>query len=216
MASEPLARLAFTFFLGGLVSLLTMTNPLSKIPVFLALCAGAPSSTARREALRACLYAFLLLTVGLFAGVAVLEVFGISYGALRIAGGLTVALIGYRMLFDTAEPPGQSSAAGSFAFFPLAMPGIAGPGALATVIGISTEIAEISGGLARATAYGATVAGIAVTCLVIWLVLRSARWASRWLGREGLNVVSRLTGFLLVCIGVQFVGSGVRTFMAGA
>jgi multiple antibiotic resistance protein len=60
------------------------------------------------------------------------------------------------------------------------------------------------------------VAGIAVTCLTIWLVLRSARWASRWLGREGVNVVSRLTGFLLVCIGVQFVGSGVRTFMAGA
>lgn len=216
MMSEPLARMAFSFFIGGLVSLLTMTNPLSKIPVFLSLSAGVPSAITRREAMRACFYAFVLLTAGLFAGVAVLEVFGISYGALRIAGGLTVALIGYRMLFETMEPAGQSAANGSFAFFPLAMPGIAGPGALATVIGISTEIAELSGGLARATAYGATVAGIAVTCMVIWLVLRSARWASRWLGKEGLNVVSRLTGFLLVCIGVQFVGSGVRTFMAGA
>lgn len=216
MMSEPLARMAFSFFLGGLVSLLTITNPLSKIPVFLSLSVGVPAATTHREALRACFYAFVLLTAGLFAGVAVLEAFGISYGALRIAGGLTVALIGYRMLFETAEPAGQASASGSFAFFPLAMPGIAGPGALATVIGISTEIAELSGGLARATAYGATVAGIAVTCLTIWLVLRSARWASRWLGKEGLNVVSRLTGFLLVCIGVQFVGSGVRTFMAGA
>lgn len=214
--SESLARMAFNFFLGGLVSLLTITNPLSKIPVFLSLSVGVPAATTRREALRACFYAFVLLTAGLFAGVAVLEAFGISYADLRIAGGLTVALIGYRMLFEAAQPTGQSSATGSFAFFPLAMPGIAGPGALATVIGISTEIAELSGGLARATAYGATVAGIAVTCLATWVVLRSARWASRWMGREGLNVVSRLTGFLLVCIGVHFVGSGVRTFMAGA
>lgn len=214
--SEVLAKLAFSFFLGGLVSLLTITNPLSKIPVFLSLCVGVPAAISRREAWRACFYAFVLLTAGLFAGVAVLEAFGISYGALRIAGGLTVALIGYRMLFGTAEPAGQASGGGSFAFFPLAMPGIAGPGALATVIGISTEIAELSGSLTRATAYGATVAGIAATCLAIWLVLRSARWASRWLGDEGLNVVSRLTGFLLVCIGVQFVGSGIRSFMAGA
>lgn len=214
--SDPLLRTAFSFFLGGLVSLLTITNPLSKIPVFLSLCVGVPAIATRREARRACFYAFVLLTAGLFAGVAVLEAFGISYGALRIAGGLTVALIGYRMLFGTAEPAGQASGGSSFAFFPLAMPGIAGPGALATVIGISTEIAELSSGLARVTAYGATVAGIAVTCLAIWLVLRSARWASRWLGEEGLNVVSRLTGFLLVCIGVQFVGSGIRSFMAGA
>jgi multiple antibiotic resistance protein len=59
------------------------------------------------------------------------------------------------------------------------------------------------------------VASIAITCLLIWLVLHSARWVSRHLGAEGLNVVARLTGFLLVCIGVQFVGSGIRSFMAG-
>ena len=105
---------------------------------------------------------------------------------------------------------------GSFAFFPLAMPGIAGPGALATVIGISSEIAELTGGMQRLTAYAATVASIAATCLLIWLVLRSARWVSRRLGAEGINVVARLTGFLLICIGVQFVGSGIRSFMAGA
>lgn len=68
----------------------------------------------------------------------------------------------------------------------------------------------------RLVAYSATVASIAATCLLIWLVLRSARWVSRHLGSEGINVVARLTGFLLVCIGVQFVGSGIRSFMAGA
>ena len=153
--------------------------------------------------------------MGLFAGVFILEAFGISFGALRIAGGLTVALIGYRMLFGSNDSP-LVGGNGSFAFFPLAMPGIAGPGALATVIGISSEIAELSGNMRRLVAYSATVASIAATCLLVWMVLRSARWVSRRLGDEGINVVARLTGFLLICIGVQFVGSGIRTFMAGA
>jgi multiple antibiotic resistance protein len=214
MLDDNLNRVLVSFFLGGLVSLATITNPLSKIPVFLTLAADLEAGAASQEARRACFYGFLLLTVGLFAGVFILEAFGISFGALRIAGGLTVALIGYRLLFGSADTA-QAGGGGSFAFFPLAMPGIAGPGALATVIGISTEIAELSSGMRRFLAYGATVASIAVTCLLIWLVLRSARWVSRRLGSEGINVVARLTGFLLVCIGVQFVGSGIRSFMAG-
>lgn len=211
---DTLNRLVVSFFLGGLVSLSTITNPLSKIPVFLSLSADLEGSVADQEARRACFYGFLLMTGGLFAGVFILEAFGISFGALRIAGGLTVALIGYRMLFGTGDSAPVGGGA-SFAFFPLAMPGIAGPGALATVIGISSEIAELSGGMRRLIAYGATVASIAATCLLIWLVLRSARWVSRRLGSEGINVVTRLTGFLLVCIGVQFVASGIRSFIAG-
>jgi multiple antibiotic resistance protein len=211
---DNLNRLAISFFLGGLISLSTITNPLSKIPVFLTLASELDVTRASSEARRACFYGFLLLTVGLFAGVFVLEAFGISFGALRIAGGLTVALIGYRMLFGSSDAA-LVGGSGSFAFFPLAMPGIAGPGALATVIGISSEIAELSGNLHRLLAYAATVASIAATCLLIWLVLRSARWVSRHLGAEGINVVARLTGFLLICIGVQFVGSGIRSFMAG-
>ena len=211
---ESFNRLLVSFFLGGLISLATITNPLSKIPVFLTLAADLEAGAASQEARRACFYGFLLLTGGLFAGVFILEAFGISFGALRIAGGLTVALIGYRMLFGTTDTA-LVGGSGSFAFFPLAMPGIAGPGALATVIGISSEIAELAGGMRRLLAYVATVAAIAATCLIIWLVLRSARWVSRRLGSEGINVVARLTGFLLICIGVQFVGSGIRSFMAG-
>lgn len=225
MSVEPtLFKLAASFFLGGLVSLVTITNPLSKIPLFVSLAADLDEPAARREASRACLYALALLAACLFAGVAVLETFGISYGALRVAGGLTVAVIGYRMLFGTTEAlfprpaaaAGAAAAATGFAFFPLAMPGIAGPGAIATVIGISTEIAELPSGALRATAYGATVFSIVATSLLMFVIFRSARLVSRWLGGEGINVVTRLTGFLLVCIGVQFVGSGIRSFVAGA
>lgn len=213
---DPLLKLATTFLLGGFVSLLTMTNPLSKIPMYLSLTSEMSSIAARDEARRSCLYSFGIMVSALFAGVAILHTFGISYGALRIAGGITVALLGHRMLFATADAVIAHPARQSIAFFPLALPGIAGPGTIATVIGVSTEIAELTSGPMRAIAYGATVLSVALSCLVMWLTLRSARWVSRWLGDEGINVITRLTGFLLVCIGVQFVGSGVRTFMAGA
>lgn len=214
--NDALLKLATSFLLGGLVSLLTITNPLSKIPMYVALTTEMAGAAALIEARRACVYAFVIMAGALFAGVAVLHTFGISYGALRIAGGITVALLGYRMLFSPADAIAPGDSRHSIAFFPLAMPGIAGPGAIATVIGISTEIAELASGAMRAMAYAATVASIAVTCIVMWSTLRSARWISRRLGEEGVNVVTRMTGFLLVCIGVQFVGSGVRTFMAGA
>lgn len=214
--NDALLKLATSFLLGGLVSLVTITNPLSKIPMYVALTTEMAAATALHEARRACLYAFAIMAGALFAGVAVLHTFGISYGALRIAGGITVALLGHRMLFSPADAIAPNDGRHSIAFFPLAMPGIAGPGAIATVIGISTEIAELASGAMRAMAYAATVASIAVTCVVMWSTLRSARWISRRLGDEGVNVVTRMTGFLLVCIGVQFVGSGVRTFMAGA
>lgn len=206
-----------SYFLGGLVSLLIITNPLSKIPLFLALTSEMDDAVRHRQARKACTYAFAILTVSLFGGVLILKGFGISYGALRIAGGLTVALLGYRMLFQSADVRAASgTAAHNIAFFPLAMPGISGPGAIAVVIGISTEIAELKIGMREAAAYIATVASILLTCLLIWLTLRFAQLFSRWLGPEGMDALSRLMGFVMICIGVQFVGSGVRSFMLGA
>ena len=87
--------------------------------------------------------------------------------------------------------------------------------ALATVIGVSTELAELGDPLQQAVGYTASVLSIALTCLALCWVLYSARWVSRLLGDEGINVVTRLTGFLLICIGIQFIGSGVRSFIAG-
>jgi multiple antibiotic resistance protein len=206
-----------SYFFGGLVSLLAITNPLSKIPLFLGLTRGMDDKERRKHARKACIYAFLILTTSLFGGVLILKGFGISYGALRIAGGLTVGLLGYRMLFQTPEHLSASEQAGShFAFFPLAMPSISGPGSMAVVIGISTEIAELKTGLREAAAYSATVASILMTCLFVWIVLRFAHRIDQWLGQEGMDALTRLMGFLMICIGVQLVGSGIRTFMLGA
>jgi len=184
-------KIVVVYFLGGLVSLLTITNPVSKIPLFLALAGDMDRAKRNDQARKACLYALAILAVSLFAGVLVLETFGISYGALPHAAHRDIA------------------------FFPLAMPGISGPGAIATVIGIATEIAELKTRGERALAYAATVGSIIVTCAVIWLTLHSAHYVSRLIGQDGMNAATRMMGFLLICVGVQFVGSGIRTFMAG-
>ena len=204
------------FFLGGLVGLMSISNPLSKIPLFVSLTEDMPERERRAVARKACLYGFALLTFTLFFGVFILGAFGISYGALRIAGGLTVALLGYRMLFgDGYAGLTLKGKRKNVAVFPLALPAISGPGAIAVVIGVSTEIAEMKTYINQIVAYAGAVSSILVTCIAIWLTLRSARFISNITGPDAMEATTRLMGFLLVCIGVQFVGSGVRTFIAG-
>jgi len=204
------------FFLGGLLGLMSISNPLSKIPLFVSLTEGMSQRDRAATARKACLYGFGLLVFTLFFGVFILGFFGISIGALRIAGGLTVALLGYRMLFGYGYVGLTGKAAkGNIAVFPLALPAISGPGAIAVVIGISTEVAELKTAALKAVAYGATVTSMLLTCIAIWLTLRSARIISRAMGPDAMEAITRIMGFLLVCIGVQFVASGVRSLIAG-
>jgi multiple antibiotic resistance protein len=205
------------FLLGGFVSLVTIINPASKIPLFVSVTRHFLPAKRRHVASRACLYAFGILTVSLFAGGLILDGFGISPGALRIAGGLVVAVVGYRMLFVASNADQTMQAHHpNVAFFPLALPGISGPGAIAVVIGFSTEIAELKNPFQQALAYAGSVISIVICCVIVWLVLRSATRIARWLGEDGTEALTRLMGFLLICIGVQFIGSGIRTFVAGS
>jgi len=216
MTSVALMKLAATFFLGGFFSLVTIINPPSALPLFTALSAPLNNVEQRRLAVTACTYSFFILIVSLFAGSLILNLFGVSYPALRVAGGICVLLLGHGMLFGHGGV--NSAAQGSHAnpaFFPLALPSITGPGTIAVVIGISTEIRELKGAGQEAVAYLATVAAMLATCVLTWLVLRSARVISVRLGTGGIEVLTRLMGFLLLCVGVQFIASGVRSFVAG-
>lgn len=204
------------FLLGGIISLITITNPLSKIPLFIALTEQISDSDKKRIARKACGYAFLIMVVSLFAGAFILEFFGISYGALRVAGGITVAVVGFRMLFDSSnDSTDPLTPHKNIAFFPLALPSISGPGVIAVVIGISTEIAELRHWGDKALAYSGTVLAVFITCLAVWLTLRSARFVLRVIGADGMEAMTRMMGFMLICVGVQFIGSGIRTFVGG-
>jgi multiple antibiotic resistance protein len=204
------------FLLGGILSLLSITNPISKVPLFLSLTTHTSEHGRKDLAKRACFYAFIIMVVTLFVGGFILSTFGISYGALRIAGGLTVALLGYRMLFQSSDANFSPQAgANDYAFFPLALPSISGPGTIAVVIGISTEISELKELNIKVIAYAATILSMFFTCALIWLVLLASKFIGKALGKDGMEATTRLMGFLLVCIGVQFVSSGIRTFIGG-
>lgn len=207
------------YFLGALVSLIVITNPLSKLPLFVSLTQGMSEERRRQQALWAGIYSAAIMLVSLLGGNMLLAFFGISYGAMRIAGGLVVAMIGYQMLFGGNTPnnaPIVRRDKDDYAFFPIAMPGIAGPGTIAVVIGFSTEIAELKDYVDLAVAFGWTAAAIVVTASASWAVMRYSDLLTRRLGPSGTLVLGKLMGFILICIGVQFVGSGIRTFMAGA
>ncbi len=223
MKKDVVVKLIESFFLqyllGGFVSLIVITNPLSKIPLYISLTQGMSIADRKKQANWACYYAAAIMFISLAMGNLLLMFFGISYGALRIAGGFVVGLIGYQMLFggrDQQGAPVVRRDKEDYSFFPLAMPGISGPGTIAVVIGIATEIAELPNVLDMAGAFFMTGLAIALTCLCTWLVLRSSDYISSRLGPSGTQVLTKLMGFLLICIGVQFMGSGIRTFIAGS
>lgn len=207
------------YLFGGFVSLIVITNPLSKIPLFISLTQGMSLDVRKKQANWSCYYAAAIMLVSLAAGNLLLVFFGISYGALRISGGFVVGIIGYQMLFGSRDQGGAPVVRrdkGDYSFFPIAMPGISGPGTIAVVIGIASEIAELPNVMDMAGAFFMTGVAIVLTCAVTWIVLRSADYISGRLGPSGTAVLTKLMGFLLICIGVQFIGSGIRTFIAGS
>jgi len=215
---DALPGLLAAFGAGSFLSLLSVVNPPSTLPMYLALSQGMDVRSRQRMARRACLYCFYILVVSLFIGGVVLQVFGVSYGALRVAGGIVVGILGHGLMYDkgpTRSADKQTHPPANPTFFPLAMPGITGPGTIAVVIGISTEIREVAGWSGQLVAYAATVVAMFGVCLVEWLLLRSAPRVSDRLGPIGIEVMTRLSGFLLICVGVQFIASGVRTLVAG-
>lgn len=203
----------------GLVVLLPLANPLTTVALFLGL-AGNMNNTQRNEQARmASLYVFIIMMVAYYAGQLVMNTFGISIPGLRIAGGLIVAFIGFRMLFpqqkahETPEAKTKSEELEdapdtNIAFVPLAMPSTAGPGTIAMIISSASTVRHTS----EFPEWVITVAPpliFALVGLILWGSLRSSGAIMRLVGKGGIEAISRLMGFLLVCMGVQFIINGV-------
>ncbi|ASN16677.1 stress protection protein MarC [Pantoea ananatis] len=204
----------------GLVVILPLANPLTTVALFLGLAGEMNFQERNRQALQASIYVFAIMMVAWYAGSAVLHTFGISIPGLRIAGGLIVAFIGFRMLFP-AKPVGHSVEAKykhdeletaqepvNIAFVPLAMPSTAGPGTIAMIISSASTVRS-------GVDFPAWVLNVApvltflVVSVILWISLRSSGAIMRLVGKGGIEAISRLMGFLLVCMGVQFIINGV-------
>lgn len=198
-----------------LVTLLPIMNPFSTAPLFVSLTAGFDSKRRTREAKLACLYAFGLLVTFLLLGAAIIDFFGISVPGIRVAGGLIISVIGFRMLLPApaaANPSAKTAPAElEIAFTPLAMPSLAGPGSLSVVVTAASQIRSNHPEYYVYVYAGVTV-GMAITALIAFVILRGASSLARILGPSGLDAMTRIFGFLLIAIGMQFLLTGISDF----
>lgn len=199
------------YILSTVGALLPIVNPLSAVGMVVTITANLTDHERTEQIRRACIYMFFILTSFLVAGGLIMNFFGISIPGLRIAGGMIVSYLGFRMLFpDTVamsrQEQAEAASKADVSFTPLAMPGLSGPGSIAVVIGMSATAQEsqhiVVGHILIAI-------GVAIVGVISYWVLKAATRLSRVLGVAGMNAMARIMGFLLICIGVQFIINGV-------
>ena len=188
-------------------------NPFSTAPLFVALTATFDAKKQRQQALMACVYAFGILAVFLVLGKAIVDFFGISVPGIRVAGGLIISTVGFRMLFPAPPAAGPEAAEvqQDVAFTPLAMPSLAGPGSIAVVLAAAGQIQSIRPDDWQLV-YLAVLAGMLITLVFSYGVLRAASKMVAFLGPGGIDAMTRIFGFLLICIGMQFLLTGISDF----
>ncbi len=183
-------------------ALFPVVNPLAVVPVYLVLTANKPTSERMRVALKSSLYVLGILLVFLLAGEPLLHHFGISLEALQIAGGIVVGLAGLQMVTSAVQVSGEEQS-GDIAFSPLAMPLLAGPGALGVEMGLE----------ARRTSDVPSpgfVIGVLLIALAVYACLMLGGQLARFLGDAGLDALRRIFGLLVMAIGVEMVVHGIN------
>lgn len=202
----------FDHLLKFFVTLLVVVEPVSVIPIFIALTEGVTEQERRRMALKGVVIATIILVIFSFVGGPFLRLMSISIDAFRIFGGLLLFLIALEMVFarqagsrtsDPEEEEGRKRA--DISVFPLAFPFIAGPGALATIL------LAFGPAVGDPVLYGGLLAVVLVVMVLCLLTLYVASPLMRVMGVTGANVVNRLFGVVLGALAVQFVIDGVRT-----
>lgn len=203
-------------FALALPAVLFIVDPIGVVPLFVAMTANDSPEKCRAMATRAVLTATAVLTFFALFGTVVFQVFGVTLAAFRVAGGLLLMLTALDML--RAQHPGtktstaeaeEGAATDDIAIVPLAMPLLAGPGAIATVMVL---MAQHGAGLDAAIP---VVASIVITMGIAWLTLRSAQRIKRVLRQTGIAILERIFGLILAAIAVQFVFEGGKELLKG-
>lgn len=189
-----------------LIALFAIVSPITSIPVFLSLTSGSSKEKRRVIALQTALVSGLTLFVAYFIGDVILKLLSIQMDAFRIAGALIIGAIGWSMVIGKKEGVFQTSLSGA-AVVPLAIPMMAGPGAIATVIAIGSSDV----GIVRI----ADVIIILVLSVLTFVLLLAAEPIERLLGEQGLMVLTRIFGLLLLAIAVSTVISAMGSAFPG-
>ncbi|HEX6837200.1 MAG TPA: MarC family protein [Polyangia bacterium] len=199
-----------TFWLVAFSAIFFVVDPLAVLPIFLAMTANETPAQKRATALRAAITTGITLTVFAAAGTLIFKFFGITLGAFKIAGGVLLFLVALDMMQaqksrtrSTPEEEREGIEKADVAIIPLAIPLLAGPGSIATVMVL---MSRHSGLLYTIPVF----ASIFLTAVITWLMLRGAGWIERRLSKTFMNVVMRIMGLILAAISVEFVIAGIK------
>ncbi len=202
-------------------ALFPIVNPLGSAAIFLNMVGGLDPQVNRLLSQKIAVYSFFILLVSMLCGVEILSFFGISIYAVQIGGGLIVSATGWSLLNrpgsgDTATAKVEPHDALGNAFYPYTLPITVGPGSISVAITLGAHLMptlEMRSILTPLVLLASAV-GIALVCGMVYLCYCYARAAERVLGGTGTEVVMRLSSFILLCIGIQIICSGMRAYLA--
>lgn len=191
-------------------ALFSVLNPIGAIPVFVGLTQDYTKSELNKTSLWTGINVFIILVVSYFAGEYVLRFFGISLEALRIAGGLIIANSGFGLLSGKVKKrkginkkvESEAQEKHAIALTPLAMPLLAGPGSISLLIAFYQEHNNF-------TAISIAIGAILAVAFSIYLVLNSAHYLVKYLGESGIVAISRIVGFFVIAIGIQYIVNAI-------
>ena len=212
-------RAALTLFIGTFTTLLAIINPLESLPIFLQLLDGRDDQEHHRVARRSCLYATALTFFFLVFGNLVLRLFEVPLSMVRIVGGIILVRIGFQLFMPPASggvipiassDPKQEGE--DIAFVPLAMPLMFGPGALATVLGMSSMVKQ-SG--SEIVSFSAICVAIVATMFITFLALAYAKTILGRIGPKGVDAATRIVGFFVSAMGMGLIFHGLIEVLQG-
>lgn len=205
----------FSDYLNSFIALFAISNPIGNLPIYIGLTANR-SKKQREQIIRTASIAFaIILIVSCFMGEAILSAFGISIASFRVAGGFLIFLVGFHMLQaktsqvkHTSEENEEAQVANSIAIVPLALPLLAGPGTISSIIVLAHKTQSLTDKL-----------GLSIVIIILGsLIFISYSFApiiGKLLGKTGMNIVSRLMGLITMAMAVEFMANGLGTLFPG-
>lgn len=200
----------------GLILFIPLANPLTTVVLLLGLSGDMTNEERNYQSKMTCIYVFIIMVTSFYCGQLIMSTFGISIPGLRIAGGMIVGFIGFKMLFPqqpshkTVEVDAkEKETSNNIAFVPLAMPSTAGPGTIAMIISTASTVKGGGYHVSTWVIYASSILVPLLLCIILWFSMRSAGSIMRFMGKSGIEATSRIMGFLLVCMGTQFMINGI-------
>ncbi len=201
-------------FIYVFAALFSVMNPLGTVPIFVGLTQEDTSPERSKTALLTSINILVILIVSFFTGKYILQFFGISIDSLRIAGGLIIVSSGFALLTGSfSKHKGMDKRVKDDAFqregvslTPLAIPMLAGPGSISLLIGMYQEFQNIEERVI-------VLVAILTVCLATFVVLKSSHYIVKILGASGINAISRIIGFIVIAIGIEYISSSATNVL---